>query len=242
MTRSIATTLCGVLCAVLLPTVAAAQSSRVYGTFTDETSGALPALTVTAIKKDGDRETLLTVKTDRSGAFDLADLPAGAWTLRAELPGFETRSRQVVLAPGESVEWSAALPIGEVQETIFVSSVEGPAPPTRRPAPPTAMATTGTAAPGPRIGGQLKPPSKLVDVRPVYPSHLSSSGVGGQVRLTAIIGRDGLVSEVIPDPSANVDLAASATTALRAWEFTPTLLNGTPVETRMRATFNFVSR
>jgi len=82
-----------------------------------------------------------------------------------------------------------------------------------------------------RIGGSIKPPRKTRDVRPVCPA----GGVTGEVvvLLEGRIGMDGLITEIKPRTKADAVPAAlteSAMDAVRQWEFSPTLLNGQPVE------------
>jgi len=95
------------------------------------------------------------------------------------------------------------------------------------------VAPPPAAAPGiVRVGGSIREPRKTNNVRPVYPAAALASGSEGVVTLEAIISRDGTVSDarITSAPSA-LDTAALA--AVRQWIFTPTLLNGMPVEVSM---------
>lgn len=89
-----------------------------------------------------------------------------------------------------------------------------------------------------RIGGTVKPPTKIKDVRPVYPDAARAEGVEGIVIVEARIGTDGSVLEVKVIRSIPA-LDDAAVEAVRQWEFQPTLLNGNPVEVMMTATVNF---
>ena len=87
-------------------------------------------------------------------------------------------------------------------------------------------------------GGKLNPPRKLKDVRPVYPRTALASRVSGTVVLEAMIGRDGSVhSAKILRSMAPLDQAALG--AARLWQFSPTLLNGRPIDVAMTVTMNF---
>ena len=87
-------------------------------------------------------------------------------------------------------------------------------------------------------GGNLNPPRKLKDVRPVYPRTALASRVAGTVVLEAMIGRDGSVhSAKILRSMAPLDQAALG--AARLWQFSPTLLNGRPIDVAMTVTMNF---
>ena len=89
-----------------------------------------------------------------------------------------------------------------------------------------------------RVGGNIKPPTKTKDVRPVYPSIAQSARVQGVVIIEATIGPDGRVQEAKVLRSIAL-LDAAALDAVKQWVFTPTTLNGTPVPVIMTVTVNF---
>ncbi len=89
-----------------------------------------------------------------------------------------------------------------------------------------------------RIGGDIAEPTKLRDVRPVYPPIAQSARVSGIVIIEATIGRDGNVTETKVLRSIPL-LDQAAVDAVRQWQFTPTLLNGVPVPVIMTVTVNF---
>ena len=89
-----------------------------------------------------------------------------------------------------------------------------------------------------RVGGNIPPPTKTRDVRPVYPADAQGSGVQGVVILEAVIGPDGKVNEARVIRSIPL-LDKAAVDAVKQWEYTPTLLNGTPVPVIMTVTVNF---
>jgi TonB family protein len=95
--------------------------------------------------------------------------------------------------------------------------------------------------PGP-IGGNIRAPRKLTDVKPRYPDHLSAAGVGGIVVLNALVDTNGDVSEVSVVRSPNPDLEVAAVEAVRQWQFTSTVLNCVPIEVKMRVTVNFLTQ
>ena len=89
-----------------------------------------------------------------------------------------------------------------------------------------------------RVGGDVKPPKKIHDVRPVYPADASEAGVQGVVILEVTIAPDGTVSDTRVLRSIPM-LDQAAADAVRQWGFTPTLLNGEPVPVVMTVTVNF---
>jgi protein TonB len=88
------------------------------------------------------------------------------------------------------------------------------------------------------VGGNIKPPTKTKDVRPVYPAIAQSARVQGVVIVEATIGPDGRVAEAKVLRSIPL-LDAAALDAVKQWVFTPTLLNGTAVPVIMTVTVNF---
>ena len=92
-----------------------------------------------------------------------------------------------------------------------------------------------------RVGGDIKEPKKTKDVAPVYPEEAKANKVQGVVIIEALIGTDGKVkSAKALRPVALLDKAALE--AVQQWEYTPTLLNGEPVEVIMTVTVNFTLR
>jgi protein TonB len=89
-----------------------------------------------------------------------------------------------------------------------------------------------------RVGGNIKPPQKTRDVRPVYPPIAQSARVQGIVIIEATIGPDGAVKDAKVLRSIPL-LDAAALDAVRQWVFTPTLLNGVPVPVIMTVTVQF---
>ena len=89
-----------------------------------------------------------------------------------------------------------------------------------------------------RVGGNIKAPVKIKDVRPIYPPEAQQARVTGMVIVEARIGADGSVETVQVLRSIPL-LDQAAVDAVRQWKFTPTLLNGVPVPVMMTMTVNF---
>jgi protein TonB len=89
-----------------------------------------------------------------------------------------------------------------------------------------------------RVGGSIKTPTKIKDVRPVYPLDAQAARIQGVVILEAKIEADGRVSDArVMRSIAGLDEAALD--AVRRWEFTPTEVDGVPVPVIMTVTVNF---
>jgi protein TonB len=107
-----------------------------------------------------------------------------------------------------------------------------PPPPSATPPPP------GWAAGAVRVGGNMRQPTKTKHVAPIYPPLAQSAGVQGVVILETVIGPDGKVQDARVLRSIPL-LDQAAVESVRQWEFTPTLLNGSPVPVIMTVTVQF---
>jgi TonB family protein len=89
-----------------------------------------------------------------------------------------------------------------------------------------------------KVGGSVRAPKKVVDVKPEYPADARAAKIEGVVILGIVIGEDGSVigTTVLRSIPA---LDQAAVDAVRQWEFEPTVLNGEPVEIEMAVTINF---
>jgi protein TonB len=89
-----------------------------------------------------------------------------------------------------------------------------------------------------RVGGQIKPPTKVKDVKPEYPAIARTARVAGAVTIEATIGEDGKVIDAKVVRSVPL-LDQAALDAVRQWEYMPSLLNGVPVPVLITVTINF---
>jgi protein TonB len=89
-----------------------------------------------------------------------------------------------------------------------------------------------------RPGGDIKPPVRTRYVPPRYPEIARANRIEGIVIIEAIIGTDGRVDNARVLRSSPF-LDEVALEAVRAWEYTPTLLNGRPTAVIMTVTVRF---
>lgn len=75
-------------------------------------------------------------------------------------------------------------------------------------------------------------------VDPVYPLQARQEAITGSVQLEAFVGKDGVVRSV-KTLSGDPQFASAAIQAVRQWRYTPTLLNGHPIETTRQVTVLF---
>ena len=88
------------------------------------------------------------------------------------------------------------------------------------------------------VGGNIKRPTRTKYVTPDYPAIALSVKAEGVVIIEAVIGADGRVEQArVLRSKPFLDEAALA--AVRAWEYTPTLLNGKPTPVIMTVTVQF---
>jgi TonB family protein len=92
-----------------------------------------------------------------------------------------------------------------------------------------------------RIGGAIKTPTKIRDVKPVYPPEALAADVSGVVIVEALIDPQGNVHNTQVLRSIPM-LDQAALDAIKQWQFTPTLLNGVAVPVVMTLTVNFTKQ
>jgi hypothetical protein len=106
---------------VWVPAVSAQiEQGRLSGNVKDAQGGVLPGVTVTATSPAliGSRAAV----TETDGQFLLANLPSGVYTLRFELPGFQTVLRENIrLSQGSTLSVDIDLQVATLAETITVT-------------------------------------------------------------------------------------------------------------------------
>jgi TonB family protein len=248
------TTTAFLLLALPIAALTAAQQALVTftGSVLDPSNAVLPNAVVTLTNTD--TQAKYEVRTNREGRYEIPGLPSGRYLLESRVPGFQAVKMELTVG-GQNVERDLKLEIGTLQETITIAHggpLDAPRQMTaeqkarfeermrKRAAEVCSEGAAGRDAT--RIGGNLRVPVKLRDVRPVYPADLASTGVSGTVVLLALIGTGGSVQDVTVESASHREFADAAMDAVRQWEFDATLLNCVPVETRMIVTANFVQR
>lgn len=235
VSRSYRWVLALLLFGIALPIAAAAARSAPSGVLRDPSGRVLPGATVrlSAIGRDAIQET----QSDATGTFQFPDVPDGEYMLSARLLGFQS-ARQRIAISGNTPPLDMTMQVGTLQESITVTGRPGEA--TETIAPSAALKTPAAPKCGnTELGGNLKPPVKLKDVRPRYKQQWIDGGAEGTVVLQAMIGVDGKVKSAEVVSAVNPDIEEEAIAAVSQWEFSPTYLNCAPVEVRMFVTVSF---
>ena len=213
--------------ALLLPlaalrSTAQSLSGKITGTITDPSGAGVANATV--IMHNHEAKTIDMTTSDRDGNYLFKGLPAGNYEVQVVKPGFEVyHVNQVSLDADRDFIANFALQVGSVNERVTVVP-EGSEKPV------ITEKTNGKPSRA-AIGGTIQAAKLVNKVQPIYPESAKSAGVQGIVILHAVIGIDGTVESLrVVNSQIDPDLAKSAVEAVSHWRYTPTLLNGEPIE------------
>jgi hypothetical protein len=108
------------LAGLLLSATAAAQTglATVTGIVSDESGGAVPGLTVTAVNQA--TNIAYTGVTNAAGNYIMTSVPIGAYVIAADLPGFKGAQSRVTLSAGQTARVDFELKLGAVEERVEV--------------------------------------------------------------------------------------------------------------------------
>ncbi len=90
-----------------------------------------------------------------------------------------------------------------------------------------------------RVSQSVQAAKIIRRVQPAYPQIARQAGIGGKVRLRAIISRAGEI-EQLQVLSGHPFLVPAAVQAVKQWRYRPTLLSGEPVQVATEIEVNFV--
>jgi TonB family protein len=222
------------LAALLLLPVAAMRvaaknaSGNISGTIHDPSGAVIPGASVTLISRD--QKVKIESNSGADGTFKFAAIPPGGYRLEITSHGFAlTKSAELDLAPSGDLHQDITMDLGEVpQEVVVHGHKPAESPATPRPTPRRI-----------RVGGMVQAAKLISQAKPQYPEALQQQGIEGTVILRAVIGTSGQILSLSPFNDADAALTKAAMDAVRQWKYTPTLLNGEPVEVVTTITVGF---
>ena len=108
-----------VVSAVLVSSLASAQQGSIIGIAVDDTKAVLPGVSVTATDQEAGRQ--IAAVTNEKGEYRLSNMPAGKYTIQAELSGFTTVVlRDVEILVGQNATIPITMKLASVTETLTV--------------------------------------------------------------------------------------------------------------------------
>lgn len=213
---------------------AQAGAGALVGIVTDPSGARVPGTEVRAKNLDAGNEEL--TRAGAAGEYAFRAIPAGHYELEFRSRGFKVAKVAAVVEAGKLASAPAHLELGETSETVTVVGSKGPAQ-ARAAAPGMGPAPGAQRIP---VGGNVQPMKLLRQTRPEYPEALQQQGITGRVIIRAVVGTDGSVlNPKVVNTEVNPALAQLALDAVKKWLYSPSLLNGQPVETATTITIGF---
>jgi TonB family protein len=224
LTRRLALTVTALTCALVLPvatltTYAQAGRGALAGIVTDPSGANIPRGSVIAKNLDGTN--IETAKVDLTGEYAFPSIPPGRYEIEARVPGFMILKTPAVVTAGTATRADLRMTLGGVSEVVTVRGSR------TTPAPMQAPTRAPQRIP---IGGSVQPARLLRQARPVYPQELKDQGIAATVTIKAIISKTGDILNPVVVNTVDPAFAKAALDAVKQWQYTPTLLNGEPVE------------
>ena len=201
-------------------------AATIGGSLFDPSGAAIPDAKALLYNPDTAAKQETITAADGKFAFD--NLAPGQYVLRVEKPGFAALFREFKVDADSKVERGLVLKVGSIHESVDVQSKGTPAA-AQQPSNPQQL----------RIGGAVQESKLISKINPVYPVSAKSAGIQGIVSLDMVISKDGTPLDIQVVSSPNDDLTQSALEAVRQWRYSPTLLNGQPVEVATDIAVNY---
>ncbi|HWW87564.1 MAG TPA: carboxypeptidase-like regulatory domain-containing protein, partial [Vicinamibacterales bacterium] len=111
----------GLTCLFLSAPSFAQTLATIIGEVKDSTGAVLPGVTVTVVSKA--TNATRTTTSNAVGLFDIPALPPGPYTVRTEIEGFKTATRDLELQVQQTARVDFTLELGTVAETATVTGV-----------------------------------------------------------------------------------------------------------------------
>jgi TonB family protein len=193
-------------------------AGSISGVVQDPSGARIPNSAITLKGEDGFAE--LNTTSNMVGEYQFPSLQAGRYTLLVSVAGFKRFSREgLSVQANQTSTVNVNLEVGGVIEALTITA----------PRPAGVAAVTPAADGRIRVGGNVQPAKIIRKVAPAYPQELRAQGIAGTVHLSAIINKEGKLTDIQPLKGPDPGLIAAAVDAASQWQYQPSLLNGEPV-------------
>lgn len=227
------------------PAPQSSPTGSLSGVVTDPASAVVPGATVEIAVSTGTSGAAgggrgpgpvrYSTVTNQVGQWSFPSLAAGMYTVGVQAPGFRTFSKLVTVSQGVNNVVNSNLIIGRSQESVTVTAAR----PNASAGLTSSPAVESSSKPI-RVGGNVEPAKLIRHVAPVFPQSARDQGIQGSVTFEAIIDKAGFILNTqLVSPYAPPDFVQAALDAIKQWQYTPTLLNGEPVDALTEITVNF---
>jgi len=197
------------------------ETGRLFGRVYDPSGRPIKNATITAI--DSARKTVDMTTTNAAGLFEFPTMAVGEYEVQTSATGYENfQIRAVTVEANQDVNLNiltVALPASVVAPASGEAAKSGPV----------------------KMPGYVQQGKLVRRINPVYPPSAKADRIQGVVALEANIGKDGIPTSlrVVGNTTTNADLAKAAVDAVKQWQYSPTLINGEPVEVVTTVSINF---
>jgi TonB family protein len=226
LTRRAALSIAALACTLVLPVATItthAQGGRgaLAGIVLDPSGARVPGCAVLAKNLDGTNQE--TTQVNAAGEYVFAAIPSGRYAIEVRARGFKIAKAEGVVTAGAAARVDMSLELGEISETVKVT--------TSSVVPGTAIRQAAGTPQRIPIGGNVQMARLIKQAKPVYPEDLKQQGVTGRVLIRAVLSKEGsLLNPQVLNTDVHPGLAQAALNAVAQWRYEPTLLNGQAVE------------
>ena len=221
-----------------------AATPALFAVTTYEVRSALHFVTVDVDGEGEEREYAVRVTDQQSGALLVTERLTAA---RREVR-IATDTNLTIFVQASEVGGNLTISLLARNNGITVDSINasfltknrsGILPPPPPPPPPYSMSSPLEGEGVYRVGGNVKAPTVISRVEPVFPEEARKARIAGIVILEALIDELGNVSNVRVLKPLPFGLDQAALDAIRQWKFRPGTVDGKPVKVIFNLTINF---
>lgn len=170
-----------------------------------------------------------TFETGEDGSYSISGVPEGKYRVEVLKAGYQKNSLGPITIGSKLQRLDYYLELGTIRETMTVDGGKAE----------TRQVTNVTSPTRLRISGNVQAAKMVHQVRPVYPKEAKAAGIQGLVRMQSVISKEGDVMSLKLLAAPSAELARAAMESVNQWKYSPTLLNGEPVEVVTFVDVNF---